>query len=173
MTELNVPLPVLPSRQALREVTTAWEAFMAGDTRGLEKVRPVIRESWRRCHQLGVNPHQPCLPLVLSAEDVEAVQERVDLAAVAAPLFETVLHAWEGERFMMSVSDRHGRLLYTCGHPAILEQARSINAVPGSGMAEELIGTAAANVVLAQGHADYVLWSEHYCSTLHSWAAIG
>jgi transcriptional regulator with PAS, ATPase and Fis domain len=40
-------------------------------------------------------------------------------------------------------------------------------------MAEELIGTAVANVVLAQGRADYVLWSEHYCSTLHAWAAIG
>jgi transcriptional regulator of acetoin/glycerol metabolism len=103
MIELDMASPALPSRQALREVETAWEAFMAGDSRGLEKVRPVIRDSWRRCHQLGVDPHRSCLPLVLSAEDIEAAQEGVDLVAVAAPVFEAVLHAWEGERFMMSV----------------------------------------------------------------------
>jgi transcriptional regulator with PAS, ATPase and Fis domain len=111
--------------------------------------------------------------VVLSAEDLEAVQEGVDLVAVAAPLFETVLQTWEGERFMVSVSDRHGRLLYTSGHPSVLEQARLINAVPGGGMAEELIGTAVANVVLTEGRADYVLWNEHYCQTFHVWATIG
>lgn len=173
MRELATSLPALPTRQALRHVAIAWEAFMAGDSRSLEAVRPVIRESWRRCQQLGVNPHRASFPLVLSAEDLEAGQERADLVAVAAPLFEAVLQTWDGERFIVSITDRHGRLLYTSGHPVVLEKARLINAIPGSGMAEDLIGTASANVVLAQGHADYVLWSEHYCQTLHSWAAIG
>ena len=39
---------VLPSRREMREVATAWEAFMSGQEQGLEKVRPVIRESWLR-----------------------------------------------------------------------------------------------------------------------------
>lgn len=173
MRELASPLPPLPTRQALHDVATAWEAFMAGDTRSLAVVRPVIRESWRRCQQLGIDPHQAGIPLVLRAEDLEAVQERVDLVAVSAPLFETVLQTWDGEQFMISVTDRHGRLLHTSGHPITLEKAKMINAVPGGGMAENLIGTASANVVLAQGRADYVLWSEHYCQTFHSWAAIG
>jgi transcriptional regulator of acetoin/glycerol metabolism len=157
----------------MRTVATAWEAFMVGEDRGLKHVRPVIRESWQRCHRLGVNPQQARLPLVLNVEDLEALQERADLVAVATPLFETVIQTWEDERFMLGITDRHGRLLYTNGHPAVLEHAQLIDAVPGSGMAEEHIGTASANVVLSQRHADYVLWSEHYCQPFHAWAAIG
>ena len=93
--------------------------------------------------------------------------------AVAIPLFETILQAWPEEKFMLSVSDRHSRLLYTSGDPESLDYARRINAVPGGGMAEELIGTASVNVVLAQGRADYVLWNEHFCQGFHAWAAIG
>lgn len=166
-------VPILPTRQAMQAVATAWEAFMAGEKQGLEHVRPVIRESWRRCHQLGVNPHQVHFPMVLSAEELEAQQERADLVAVATPFFRTVIQAWEDERFMLSAIDRHGHLLYTSGHPAVLEHAQHINAVPGSGLAEEHIGTAIANIVLAQERTEYVLWSEHYCQPLHNWAAIG
>lgn len=173
MRDLALLLPALPSRQELRDTTAAWEAFMAGETHGLEKVRPVIRASWERCHSLGVDPHLACLPLVFSAEDVEAAQEGADLVAVATPLFETVLQAWPEEQFTLGVTNRHGRLLYIDGHPVVLDYARQINAVPGSSMTEELIGTASANVVLAQGRADYVLWSEHYCQGFHAWAAIG
>ena len=166
-------LPALPSRQELRDTTAAWEAFMAGETHGLERVRPVIRASWERSHTLGVDPHLACVPLVVSAEDVEAAQEGVDLVAVAAPLFETVLQAWPEEKFMLNVSNRHNRLLYTSGHPEMLDYARRINAIPGGGVAEDLVGTASANVVLAQRRADYVLWSEHYCQGFHMWATIG
>jgi transcriptional regulator of acetoin/glycerol metabolism len=173
MRDSVILLPALPSRQELRDITAAWEAFMAGETQGLEKVRPVIRASWERCHTLGVDPHLACLPLVVSAEDVEATQEGADLVAVAAPLFETILQAWPEEKFMLNVSDRHNRLLYTSGHPEMSDSVRRINAVPGGGMAEDLIGTASANVVLAQRRADYVLWSEHYCQGFHAWAAIG
>ncbi len=173
MLKKGDPLPTLPSRQEMRDVAVAWEAFMAGETRGLEQVRPVIRESWQRCQRLGVDPYLPCVPLVLTAEDLEAVQERVDLVEVTTPLFETVIRVWEHEQFMLSVSDHHGRILHTSGHPAALERAVQLNAVPGGGIAEEHVGTASANIVLSQGHADYVMWYEHYCKTFHPWAAIG
>src|SRR5262249_9692160 len=47
------------------------------------------------------------------------------------------------------------------------------NAVPGGGLAEELVGTAVVNVVLAQDRPDYVLWSENYCHSFHPWASLG
>lgn len=168
-----VHLPALPSRQELQNITAAWDAFMAGETRGLEKVRSIIRTSWQRCQRLGVNPQQLQLPLVLTAEDIESLQEQMDLVTSATPLFETVARTWEDEQFLLYVSDRHGRILHTDGHASIVERARHLNAIPGGSMAEEHIGTASANVVIAQGHADYVLWQEHYNQTFHSWAAIG
>src|SRR5438876_6286898 len=77
----------VPTRQDMHAVTAAWEALMAGEERGLEHVRPSIRASWARSQRLGVNPYLPGLPLVLSAEELEALQEQADLLAVATPLF--------------------------------------------------------------------------------------
>lgn len=166
-------LPALPSRQELRNLTAAWETFMAGEIRSVEKVRPIIRASWERCQRLGVNPRQPQLPLVLMAENIESLQEQADLVTVSTPLFETVTRAWEEEQFILYVSDRQGHILHTDGHASVVERARRLNAIPGTSMAEEHIGTASANVVIAQGQTEYVLWQEHYSQTFHSWAAIG
>jgi transcriptional regulator of acetoin/glycerol metabolism len=146
---------------------------MVGQDKGLEKVRPVIRESWQRAYSLGVDPYLREIPVVALAEDLESLQERADLVYVAVPLFETIVKAWENEQFLIGLSDRYGRILHLSGHPQVLQQATEVNAVPGGGMAEEQIGTAIANVVLAQDRPDYVLWSEHYCRTFHPWASIG
>lgn len=173
MNSQDTALSALPTRQTMRQVATAWEAFMAGEERGLEHVRPVIRESWRRSQRLGVDPYLPGLPLLLSAEHLETLQEQADLVAVATPFFESMLQAWADEHMLLGVSDRHGRILHTAGHPEIVDQARQLNAVPGRSVAEDQIGTALANVVLAQNRADYVLWNEHYCHALHIWAAVG
>ncbi|MBI3249923.1 MAG: sigma 54-interacting transcriptional regulator [Deltaproteobacteria bacterium] len=173
MITQDTALSVLPTRQTMREVATAWEAFIAGEERGLEHVRPVIRESWRRSQRLGVDPYLPGLPLVLSAEHLETLQEQADLIAVAAPFFESMIQTWSEERMLLGVSDRHGRILHNTGHPEIVEQARMLNAVPGGSVAEEQIGTAVSNIVLAHNRVDYVLWDEHYCHALHIWAAVG
>ncbi len=146
---------------------------MAGQEYRLEKVRPVIRESWLRAQRLGVNPYLRDIPPLLSAEDLEDMQERADLVYVAAPVFETLVKAWEKERVIMGLSDRQGRVLHLTGHPWPLQQAMEVNVVPGTSLAEELVGTAIANVVLAQDHSDYVLWCEHYRQAFHPWASLG
>jgi transcriptional regulator of acetoin/glycerol metabolism len=157
----------------MRAIETAWEAFVSGVTTDLDKVRPVIRESWQRAQRFGVNPYLREIPLVLSAEELESLQERADLAYVAAPVFETVVQARRNDQFIIGVSDRHGRILRCSGHPRVLQRAKEINAVPGGGMSEELVGTTVVNVVLAQDHPDYVLWSENYVQSFHPWASLG
>ena len=164
---------VLPSRREMREVATAWEAFMSGQERGLEKVRPVIRESWLRAQRLGVDPYLRDIPQSPAAEELEDLQERADLVHVATPVFETLAKVWEKERFVFGLSDRQGRILHLAGHPWLLQRAMEVNVVPGTSLAEELVGTALANVVLAQDRSDYVLWSEHYRQAFHPWAAFG
>lgn len=164
---------VWPSREEMQIVATAWEAFISGETRGLEKVRPAIRESWQRCYRLHVDPYLQKIPVVLSASELEREQERADLIAVATPVFETITKALGKEQFLLSISDRYNRLLQLSGHPLLLQQALEINAVPGGSLIEEQIGTAIASLVVAQGRPDYVLWSEHYCQAFHSWAALG
>jgi len=157
----------------MQEITSAWESFMSGQDQGLEKVRPVIRESWLRAQRLGVNPYVREIPLILSAEDLEDLQERADLVYVATPVLETMIKAWNKECFLTGLSDRYGRVLYLNGHPWLLQRAMEVNVMPGTSLAEELVGTALANVVLAQDRADYVLWSEHYRQAFHPWAAVG
>jgi transcriptional regulator of acetoin/glycerol metabolism len=173
VASVNSATFTLPDQRAVQDIAHAWEALIAGQDDRLDKVRPVIRDSWQRCRRLGVNPYLQKIPLVLSAEDLATLQERADLLEVAVPLFETIRKAWEHERFLIGLSDRYGHILSITGHPDLLEQARAMNAVPGGGVAEEHIGTAATNVVLAEGHADYVAWSEHYCQKFHSWVDLG
>ncbi|MCS6926973.1 MAG: sigma 54-interacting transcriptional regulator [Candidatus Binatia bacterium] len=146
---------------------------MAGRDTQLDKVRPTIRASWLRAQRLGVDPYLRAIPRLLSAEELERLQERADLIYVAAPMFETLVRAWDKERFMIGLSDRHGYILHVNGHPWVLQRAREINAMPGGGMAEELVGTTMVSVVLAQGRPDYVLWSENYCQAFHPWASLG
>jgi transcriptional regulator of acetoin/glycerol metabolism len=173
MPEHSSSALVLPSRREMQEITKAWEAFIAGQDTGLEKVRPAIRESWRRAQRLGVDPYLREAPVVLSAEEFERVQERADLIYVAVPMCEAMVKAWERERFLIGISDRHGHLLHLSGHPWILQRAFELNFVPGCNMAEELVGTVLANVVLTQDQPDYVAWSEHYCQAFHPWASMG
>ena len=141
MSKSDSPAFALPSRREMQEVATAWEAFMTGRNEGLEKVRPVIRESWQRAQRLGVDPYLQKIPAILSAEELESLQERADLVHVVVPLFEMIVKVWEKEKFLISLGDRHGRLLHLSGHPRILQQATEMNAIPGSGVGEEQIGT--------------------------------
>ncbi len=173
MSENSFSALVLPSRREMREIATAWEAFMSGQDQGLEKVRPVIRASWQRAQRLGVNPYLRDIPQIVSAEELEDLQECADLIYVAEPVFETLIKVWEKERFVFGLSDRHGRVLHLAGHPWLLQRAMEVNVVPGTSLAEELVGTALANVVLAQDRSDYVLWSEHYRQAFHPWASLG
>ena len=173
MSEHQFPALTLPSRREMQATAKAWEAFMAGQETGLDKVRPAIRASWLRAQRLGVDPYLREIPLVLSAEDLEKLQEREDLIYVTTPVFETMVQVWKKEHFMIGLSDRDGCILHVNGHPWVLQRAMEINAVPGGGMAEELVGTAMVNVVLAQDRPDYVLWSENYCQAFHPWASFG
>src|SRR5215470_17516564 len=173
MSEQSFPALLVSDQREMRVIETAWEAFMTGQAVGLEKVRPVIRESWQRAQRLGVDPYLREIPLVLSAEELEHLQERADLMYVTRSVFDMLVKAWQREHFLIGLNDRHGHILRTGGHPWVLQRASEINAVPGGGMAEELVGTAVVNVVLAQDRPDYVLWSENYCQSFHPWAALG
>lgn len=173
MSEFTFSGIVWPSREEMESVAIAWKAFMSGGTRGLEKIRLVIRESWQRCHHLNVDPYLQKIPVILPAEHLEREQEVTDIISVAAPVFETISTALEAERFLLGVSDRQGRLLHLNGHSDLLRQARAMNAVSGGALAEEQIGTTISNLVLSHGHIDYMLWSEHYCQAFHHWASLG
>lgn len=173
MPNQSFPALLTPDRREMRAIETAWEAFMSGRTTGLEKVRPVIRESWQRAQRFGVNPYLREIPLVLSAEELENLQERADLIYAADLVLKLLMRAWQNEQFLIGLNDRQGRILRILGQPWVLQRAREINAVPGGGMAEELVGTAIVNVVLAQNRPDYVLWSENYVQSFHPWASMG
>lgn len=173
MAEQSFPMLSTPDRREMRAIETAWEAFMTGQTTGLDHVRSVIRESWLRAQRFGVDPYLREIPLVFSVEELEGLQERADLVYVSEPVFETLVKTWGTEHLLLGLDDRQGRILHVNGHPWVLARAREINAVPGGGMAEELVGTTIVNVVLAQDRPEYVLWSENYCQSFHPWASFG
>lgn len=173
MEELLSSAFTWPRKEDMQTIATAREAFLTGKATGLEHLRPAIRESWQRCYRLQVDPNLQKIPIILPAEKLEQEQERTDLISVAAPVFETIGTALETERFLLGVSDRQGRLLHLNGHADLLQQARTLNAVPGGALTEEQVGTTIASLVLWRGQADYIVWSEYYCQVFHRWASLG
>jgi len=101
MSEQSFPALLVSDQREMRVIETAWEAFMTGQAVGLEKVRPVIRESWQRAQRLGVDPYLREIPLVLSAEELEHLQERADLMYVTRSVFDMLVKAWQREHFLI------------------------------------------------------------------------
>lgn len=63
----------LPPHYA-QEVCQQWERFVSGQLLDVETVRPVVRDSWLRCRETGLNPFHPPLAPAVSEEELESLR---------------------------------------------------------------------------------------------------
>ncbi len=84
-------------------------------------VRDVVRNSWARCRQAGVDPERHEPPRI---EDRGEIDDRWRAHPLArfAPLIEKLLGDFAHDaRHIVVVSDADGRLLWSAGHRRVLE----------------------------------------------------
>jgi hypothetical protein len=133
---------------------------------------PVLREvvvaSWARCQAAGVDPDLPA-PMLLGAD--EAAGRFADHPlAVATQLIRGLLDTVSTEaRHLVAVSDADGVLLWSDGHPRMLEAAAGPRFVPGALCTEAAVGTNAIGTALALRHAVQIFSAEHFNRLLHGW----
>jgi hypothetical protein len=133
-----------------------------------ELVRDVILRSWERCVEQGVDPDRPALQ-VLDADEAAARFAAHPLAAVV-PNVRGLLDSVSTEaRHLVAVADSDGVLLWSEGHPRMLEAARAPHFTPGALCSEAGLGTNAIGTAIALDHPVQVFSAEHYNRLLHGW----
>ena len=136
-------------------------------------VRDVVRSSWARCAQAGVDPEHHDPPRIEDRDEIDQ-RWRAHPLSRFAPLIGTLLGDFAHDaRHIVVVSDADGRLLWSAGHRSVLEASESISFVPGSLWDERTAGTNGVGTALALDHAVQIFSAEHYSREVHPWTCSG
>jgi len=151
-----------------RLVRCAHDVMLSG--RGTPPVlRDVIVRSWDRCLRAGLDPERPAQRVL---DETEA-RERLDahpLAAVLPLVGELLDEVAQDARHLVVISDADGLLLWSRGHPSMVEAAAKPHFLPGCLWSEHGIGTNAVGTALVLDHAVQVFSAEHFNRLLHGWS---
>jgi GAF domain len=131
-------------------------------------LRDVIVRSWERCMSAGLDPDRPA-PMLLGAEEAAARFAEHPLSAIT-PIVRGLLDSVSAEaRHLVALSDAVGVLLWSEGHPRMIEAARAPHFMPGALCSEAGLGTNAIGTAIALDHPLQVFSAEHFSRLLHGW----
>jgi hypothetical protein len=162
-----------PSPALTRALRAAHEQLVTGapgPPQGADPVRSVVRDSWRRCLGVGVDPDGSTPPVELVDGDLLAYREAHPLARVMPVVRRLLVEDAEADRMIVAVTDAAGRMLWVEGDTALRTRAAGMNFVEGSRWAEEVAGTNAPGTALALDHAVQIYGSEHFRRPVQPWS---
>jgi GAF domain-containing protein len=135
-----------------------------------EVLRDVIVRSWERCRAAGVDPERPA-PQLLDPDEAAARFEDHPLSAVTAAALGLLESVSTEARHLVGVSNADGLLLWSEGHPRMLEAARGPHFTPGALCSESGVGTNAIGTAIALDHPVQIFSAEHFNRLLHGWTS--
>jgi len=163
----------MPTRSDLKrrrvELSRTWEALAAG--RGPEgagsPVRSDVLDSWRRS-SAWVDPDCAAAPL----DDATAAVERWQAEPVSRGFLaveEEVRTVVADGELIAAVTDKAGRIVWTCGSSVMQRAAEQVNFVPGGRWDEASVGTNALALALRTAAPATVYSAEHFSRAVHGW----
>lgn len=146
-----------------------WHKFVSsGDTEGVPEN---VRESWRRCRDIGIDPIREPSTLKI---DEKGLAKRIDANLDLHHLFERHYKEIEGQfdfvPFVILFTDAEGYVLSIQGDDTILRTLEKLSVKEGLSLRECDMGTTAPGISLVEGRPATVLAEEHYCQGFH-WAS--
>src|SRR5258708_3895457 len=149
-----------------RQLKATREEFLTTGILPQHPPRPMILESWRRCHALRVNPSLRYAPLAVTHEvQLYHLREASQLVVRAArPVMSRLSDFLADSGYVIVLSDADGCLLEVTGDAGVCRRLASIDFVPGGDWSEAAAGTNALGTAIADGHLVQLLGAEHYCS---------
>ena len=152
-----------------RLLRCAYDMTLSG--RGTPPVlREVIVRSWARCVEAGVDAERPASRLLDQGETRQRLEAH-PLAMVLPLMRELLADVAQDARHLAVVADEAGVVLWSDGHPSMIEAAATPHFVPGCLCSEQGVGTNAIGTALALDHALQVFSAEHYNRLLHGWTS--
>ncbi len=149
-----------------RQLKTTREQFLATGVLPQHPPRPMILESWRRCHAMQVNPSLRYAPLAVTHEvQLTHLREASQLLMRAArPVMRHLSDFLADSGYVIVLSDADGCLLEVIGDAGVRRRLARIDFVPGGDWSEAAAGTNALGTAIADGHVVHLLGAEHYCA---------
>ena len=146
-----------------------WHKFItSGDTEGVPEN---VRESWRRCRDIGIDPIKEPSTLEI---DEKGLAKRIDANLDLHHLLERHYKEIEGQfdfaPFAILFIDAKGYILGMGGHDNISRMLEESGLKAGLSINECDIGTTAPGISLVEGRPTTVLAEEHYFQGFH-WAS--
>ena len=137
------------------EIERAYRALLAGDAAasGLERVRPVVRESWTPLRRPQGARAEGLPELELSGDALEAYRAGHPLSATLS-LIRTLLlpgASDDARAWSWPSATQQGRLLWIEGDRMLRSRAGDMGFVEGANWSETRVGTAAPGTALALG----------------------
>lgn len=146
-----------------------WEHFVANEQYSDDRIRPVVEQSWSRCHRLRVDPMIECAP-VTDAEPL-ALQRiaNAELLHAGRPVLRRAYELLFRTDSLILLSDANGLILDLEADARVLNQARQVNLIEGANWAETVVGTNAIGTALIAGEPVQLYGAEHFCSGIKHW----
>lgn len=152
-----------------------WNKFITASTCSEESVRTEIRDSWRRCLNVGLDPYDGKGYKVIEGQALKEARERQEeLLHAALPVMQKLWQLNGNLGFLVVLVGEDGYILEMLGsYRETLDMAKKINFVPGACWREDTVGTNGIGTALALGQALHVTGAEHFCSGHHYWTCSG
>jgi transcriptional regulator of acetoin/glycerol metabolism len=175
MTSLETTKHIIQSdvSASLSAVANEWELFVDTGKLSDKSLRPVIADSWLRCRELAINPHEERARRVISAEEIEARLHHENLGLSGKNVLDRMAQTVEGTGHTIVLADNSGSILYSVGHRQVQEHLEKINFRPGGGWSENMVGPNGIGTSLALGRPELVMGSEHFCQGWQPWVCYG
>lgn len=153
-------------------IERAREELAAGnlDADRLQKIRPLVRESWERSWRQRVGPND-VPPLDLYSDELEAYRVTHPLASAMDTIRALLLPGDETDSgVIVAVGDQAGRLLWIEGDSRLRASAEDFGFVAGANWSEGAMGTSAPGTALALEHSVQIHGAEHYNRFVRPWS---
>ncbi|WP_233566903.1 sigma-54-dependent Fis family transcriptional regulator [Cohnella endophytica] len=124
--------------------------------------------SWKRCHELGLNPADPFDDDVLTGSRIQALlRQNEQTIQYAEQIFEQMNVGIKQSGQMALLIDSEGTIIHTAGDADFSRKAVTVQLQVGANWAEQRKGTNAIGVALAEKKPVLVHAEEHYFNSNH------
>lgn len=161
--------PGAAAEDLTRRLHLAHDAFVSSGH--LESyLRPVVKDSWRRSIESGVDPERINARILLDDQALRSIRDAHPLAAVMPVIRRLLVEDAADAGHIVAVSDAAGQLLWVEGDSSLRGAAEGMNFVPGADWSESSAGTNAPGTALALGRPVQIFGPEHLGRLVTPWS---
>jgi transcriptional regulator of acetoin/glycerol metabolism len=152
-----------------RYLNEAHDAFVSTGSTD-PALRSLVRESWRRSVEGGLDPEQARARIRLDGDALAAIRDAHPLAPGMPVIRRLLVETAADAGLLVAVSDAAGQLLWVEGDASLRSLAEGMHFVEGADWSEASVGTNAPGTALALDRPVQIFGAEHLARQVTPWS---